>query len=103
MERKLLDCLGSEELKKRLGAFFTPDYAARQSTDYVRNIIKPADYNPRKIKPAQFVKLQESIKQLGCVIPVLVNTQNNIIIAGHQRVKAMQALGIKQVPIYFFL
>lgn len=40
MERKLLDCLGSAELKKRLGAFFTPDYAARQSTNYVRNIIR---------------------------------------------------------------
>ena len=40
MERKLLDCLGSAELKKRLGAFFTPEYAARQSTNYVRNIIK---------------------------------------------------------------
>lgn len=40
MERKLLDCLGSAELKKRLGAFFTPAYAARQSTNYVRNIIR---------------------------------------------------------------
>ena len=40
MERKLLDCLGSAELKKRLGAFFTPAYAARQSTKYVRNIIR---------------------------------------------------------------
>ena len=40
MERKLLDCLGSAELKKRLGAFFTPEYAARQSTNYVRNIIR---------------------------------------------------------------
>ena len=40
MERKLLDCLGSAELKKRLGAFFTPTYAARQSTNYVRNIIR---------------------------------------------------------------
>lgn len=40
MERKLLDCLGSAELKKRLGAFFTPEYAARQSTKYVRNIIR---------------------------------------------------------------
>lgn len=40
MERKLLDCLGSEELKKRLGAFFTPEYAAKQSTNYVRNIIR---------------------------------------------------------------
>lgn len=40
MERKLLDCLGSAELKKRLGAFFTPEYAAKQSTNYVRNIIR---------------------------------------------------------------
>lgn len=40
LERKLLDCLGSAELKKRLGAFFTPEYAARQSTNYVRNIIR---------------------------------------------------------------
>lgn len=39
MERKLLDCLGSSELKKRLGAFFTPDYAVGKSTTYLRNII----------------------------------------------------------------
>lgn len=39
MERKLLDCLGSSELKKRLGAFFTPDYAVEKSTIYLRNII----------------------------------------------------------------
>ena len=40
MERKLLDCLGSSELKKRLGAFFTPDSCVRKTTEYVRNIIK---------------------------------------------------------------
>ena len=45
MERKLLDCLGSAELKKRLGAFFTPEYAARQSTNYVRNIIRNLSEN----------------------------------------------------------
>lgn len=39
MERRLLDCLGSVALKKRLGAFFTPDYAVIKSTNYVRNII----------------------------------------------------------------
>lgn len=39
MERKLLDRLGSEELKKRLGAFFTPDYCAKKTAEYVRNII----------------------------------------------------------------
>lgn len=40
IERTLLDCLGSTGLKKRLGAFFTPDYAVKKSTDYLRNIIK---------------------------------------------------------------
>ena len=39
MERKLLDCLGSVGLKKRLGAFFTPDYAVEKSTKYLRDII----------------------------------------------------------------
>ena len=39
MERKFLDCIGSTALQKRLGAFFTPDYAAEKSTAYIRNII----------------------------------------------------------------
>ncbi len=39
MERRLLDCLGSIGLKKRLGAFFTPDYAVEKSTKYLRDII----------------------------------------------------------------
>lgn len=48
MERKLLDCLGSNGLKKRMGAFFTPDYAVEKSTSYIRDIInslnKSKDY-----------------------------------------------------------
>ena len=60
--------------------------------------IKPADYNPRRIDEKQFDNLKESLKQVGFVIPVLVNRQNNVIIAGHQRTKAARALGLKQVP-----
>jgi len=41
MERSILDCLGGKELKKRLGAFFTPDeYVKEKSTNYLRNAIK---------------------------------------------------------------
>ncbi len=40
MERDILDCLGSTELKKRLGAFFTPDEYVKISTEYLRNAIK---------------------------------------------------------------
>lgn len=47
LERNILDCLGSVELKKRLGAFFTPDKYVKISTEYLRNIIKrvPKDYD----------------------------------------------------------
>lgn len=63
--------------------------------------IKPAPYNPRKINQAQFELLKKSISNLGLVIPVLVNKQNNMIIAGHQRTKAAKAVGIKEVPAFF--
>ncbi len=47
MERSILDCLGGSELKKRLGAFFTPDEYVRISTEYVRNTISrvPVGYD----------------------------------------------------------
>lgn len=63
--------------------------------------IKPAPYNPRKISEKQFDKLKDSIKKLGIVIPILVNKQNNMIVAGHQRSKAAKAIGIKQIPAFF--
>jgi len=39
MERSILDCLGATALKKRLGAFFTPDKYVKISTEYLRNAI----------------------------------------------------------------
>lgn len=39
MERSMLDCLGGKALKKRLGAFFTPDKYVKISTRYVRGAI----------------------------------------------------------------
>ena len=63
--------------------------------------IKPASYNPRKINQEQFIKLQQSIKDNGFVMPILVNSENMTIIAGHQRTKAATAIGIEEVPVYF--
>lgn len=39
MEGSIIDCLGSTELKKRLGAFFTPDKYVEISTKYLRSAI----------------------------------------------------------------
>lgn len=70
--------------------------------EYIKlNEIKPAKYNPREISDKQFLKLQESIKELGYVIPILVNRKNNVIIAGHQRTKAGIAIGIQEAPAFF--
>lgn len=62
--------------------------------------IKPAKYNPRVINIQQFEKLKESIKQLGFIIPAIINQENNTIIAGHQRSKAAKALGINQIKAF---
>lgn len=47
MERSILDCLGGIALKKRLGAFFTPDEYVEIFTKYVRNAISrvPDDHD----------------------------------------------------------
>lgn len=60
--------------------------------------LKPAQYNPRKISDIQFNVLKQSLKKLGFVIPILVNENSGIIVAGHQRTKAANELGITQVP-----
>ena len=60
--------------------------------------LKPADYNPRKINEGAFEKLQESIKRFGIIKPVIINGEKNILTAGHQRTKAMKAVGLEYTP-----
>lgn len=67
--------------------------------DYDINKLKPADYNPRKIDPQAFEKLKESIRTFGVCKAVIVN-RNGILVAGHQRTKAMKAVGVKTVPVF---
>ena len=61
--------------------------------------LEGADYNPRKISEEAFAKLQESLRLFGVCKPVIVN-ENGILIAGHQRTKAMRKVGITKVPAY---
>lgn len=62
--------------------------------------IHPAAYNPREIGEEQFEQLKDSIESLGFVIPIIINSENNTIIAGHQRVNAAKAIGMKEVPAF---
>jgi len=55
-----------------------------------------AEYNPRTISKKQFKELKKSLSDFGCVSPIVINSskdRSNIIIGGHQRVRAWQELG----------
>jgi ParB family chromosome partitioning protein len=62
------------------------------------NSLIPADYNPRKISEHDLEKLKESINRFNDADPIIVNKNLNVI-GGHQRIKAMAALGIVDVDV----
>lgn len=66
--------------------------------------LKPADYNPRTIDPALFERLKESIKEEGFVDPAIANSapsRKNIIIGGHQRVRAAIEIQLAKIPVIY--
>lgn len=63
--------------------------------------IKGSVYNPRKITDSAISDLERSISIFGMVKPLIVNSVNNVIIAGHQRKRAAEAIGIKYLPCVF--
>ncbi len=58
--------------------------------------IKPYEKNPRK-NDAAVKYVQESIKQFGFKVPIIID-KDNVIVAGHTRHKAAKKLGLKTVP-----
>ena len=60
------------------------------------NDLIPYENNPRLNDEAvEYVK--NSIKQFGFKVPVVID-KDNVIIAGHTRIKASKELGIKDIP-----
>jgi ParB family chromosome partitioning protein len=57
-----------------------------------------ADYNPRKIDEEGIGRLCESVEALGIIKPIIV--RGTTIVAGHQRTKALQRLGILTAPAF---
>lgn len=63
--------------------------------------IHPWEANPRHMPPGEMESLQRLVAQWGLVQPLLVRRADNTIIAGHQRLEAAMALGLKTVPVVF--
>ena len=58
--------------------------------------LKEYGNNPRK-NDAAVDAVASSIKEFGFKVPIIVDS-NNVIIAGHTRVRACKKLGIQEVP-----
>ena len=54
------------------------------------------DKNPRQISDKNFIKLKKQIEKLGVYKPLLIN-QDNIVIGGNMRLRALMDLGVTEV------
>lgn len=66
--------------------------------------LKENENNPRKITRNELNKLVRNIKTFGFVEPIIVNTnadRHNVIIGGHQRIKAIKAMKWKQIAVSY--
>ena len=76
--------------------------AARVRVEHVPvDSIHPWEGNPRHMPPGEMDSLQRSVAQWGLVQPLVVRRADNTVIAGHQRLEAAIALGLKTVPVVF--
>lgn len=63
--------------------------------------IEKSPYNPRlDLSPndVAYKKIKQSLKEFGCVEPIIVNEHNNRCVGGHQRLAVMRSLGYEEVP-----
>ena len=65
--------------------------------------IKLNQNNPRVIKDDKFAKLKKSIQDFPQMLELrpLVIDENNTVLGGNMRLRALQDLGIKEVPVVY--
>lgn len=59
----------------------------------------PADYNPRRINDKAMKGLRASLERFGELGGIVYNEQTGRLVGGHQRVKALAALGVVDVDV----
>ena len=68
------------------------------------NLLKPAEYNPRKSSDKDHQDLKASMERFGIKDPAIVNCapeRLNVIIGGHFRVRVAKDLGHTQFPVVY--
>lgn len=65
------------------------------------NQLKVAEYNPRRLSDKAEADLTKSIKEFGCVDPIIINKHKDrlfVVVGGHQRLMILEKLGYKTAP-----
>ena len=62
--------------------------------------LKPFQKNPYNHSEKQLTMLKKSMREFGFTSPILIS-QDNMVIAGHARLKAAQEIGLSEVPTIF--
>jgi len=53
--------------------------------------LKPAPYNPRKIKKEELKKLEDSMDKFGYIDPIIYNKRTGHVVGGHQRLSVISS------------
>ena len=61
--------------------------------------VKPYARNPRRNDGKAVEKVAASIREFGFRQPIVVD-RDMVVVAGHTRLKAAQALGLKRIPVH---
>lgn len=62
-------------------------------------MLLPADYNPRKISERAMKGLRASLERFGELGGIVFNRRTGRLVGGHQRVKALAAMGIEDAEV----
>jgi hypothetical protein len=61
--------------------------------------LKPAEYNPRKMRDEARQGLGSSIGEFGMLVPIIWNEQSGNIVGGHQRYEHLLAIGETETDV----
>ena len=61
--------------------------------------LKTSENNPREISNHNFQGLLNSIKRFGLVEPIVWNSRTGRIVGGHQRLRALVEMGVKEALV----
>lgn len=61
----------------------------------------PFEKNPKKHPDDQIKRIVRSIQEFGFTNPIMALKENNMVIAGHARLKAARQMNLAQVPVIF--